>query len=89
MTNADLVQQLRRHANELAHTGSNLYQVRAFRRAVMAVIAAEREAAEVVAESGCDGLQKEFGIGESVAETIAEFLETGSWQPRTPSHSCR
>jgi holliday junction DNA helicase RuvA len=87
MTNVDLVKQLRQHARELSLSGSNLYRVRAFRRAVVAVIAAEREASVVVAEAGSHGLQQEFGLGESVADTITEYLRTGNWSPRTPSQT--
>ena len=81
MTNADVVKQLRNHANSLSHSGANLYRVRAFRQAAVAVLAADREAEDVIAEGGRVGLRKVFGIGESVAETIAEFLESGEWQP--------
>jgi DNA polymerase (family 10) len=83
MTNADVAQKLREHAGTLTRSGANLYRVRAFRQAAVAVLAAEREAADVIAEAGPGGLQREFGIGESVADTIAAFLASGEWRPRT------
>ncbi|QEL16007.1 helix-hairpin-helix domain-containing protein [Limnoglobus roseus] len=97
MTNADVVKKLREHANTLTQSGANLYRVRAFRQAAVAVMASDREAADVIAEGGRGELQRAFGIGESVAETIAEFLESGEWSPRSiparsgrrPSPQCR
>lgn len=79
MTNADVVKKLRDHANTLGRAGGNLYRVRAFRQAAVAVMAADREAADVIAEAGRTGLRREFGIGESVADTIAEYVESGEW----------
>ncbi len=81
MTNAQVVQKLREHASALGHSGANLYRVRAFRQAAFALSAAEKELEQVVAEAGQTGLQKEFGIGASIAETIAEYLRSGSWLP--------
>ena len=83
MTNADVAKKLREHAGVLTRSGANLYRVRAFRQAAVAVLAADREASDVIAECGRGGLRKEFGIGESVADTIAAFLESGEWSPRT------
>ena len=39
LTNQDIAKRLREHASELARTGDNLYRVRAFRSAAMAVLA--------------------------------------------------
>ena len=41
-TNQEIAQKLREHASELARNGDNLYRVRAFRQAAMAVRAAAR-----------------------------------------------
>lgn len=79
MTNHEIASQLRRHAGELAKTGNNLYRVRAFRQAAMAVLSLDR----TVNELGPDGLKTVPGIGASLAETISRFAETGSWEPRT------
>lgn len=81
MTNADVVRKLREHAGALGRSGANLYRVRAFRQAAMAVMASERNAESVAAEDGLIGLQREFGIGESIAESIAEYLRSGAWLP--------
>ena len=83
MTNADIARKLREHAAELAHAGHNLYRVRAFRQAALAVLALPRAAAEI----GPDGLRAVPGIGKSLAGTIADYAVTGDWHPRTPS--CR
>jgi holliday junction DNA helicase RuvA len=81
MTNADVVRKLREHAGALGRSGANLYRVRAFRQAAVAVMAAERDVESVAAEAGPIGLQREFGLGASVAETIAEYLRSGAWLP--------
>lgn len=79
MTNDQIARQLRDHAGALAKTGGNLYRVRAFRQAAMAVLALDRG----VNELGADGLKGVPGIGASLAETIARYARTGEWEPRT------
>ena len=78
-TNADIAVRLCRHAATLAARGENLYRVRAFRQAALAVMALETP----VAELGPDALTQVRGIGESLAETIGEYAKTGEWTVRS------
>jgi DNA polymerase (family 10) len=77
LTNQDISRKLREHATGLAHTGGNLYRVRAFRQAAMAVLALPEEAATIVAAKGQQALEQFPGIGKSLAETIAGYLTLG------------
>jgi DNA polymerase (family 10) len=72
--NQEIARKLQEHASELAHKGDNLYRVRAFRQAAMAVMALEQDVAVLVAADGRDALERLPGIGKSLAETIAGYL---------------
>lgn len=74
LTNDALARRLRAHARALADRGDNLYRVRAFRQAAMAVLELREPAAEVLAREGTVP-----GIGESVARTLTAFVTTGAW----------
>lgn len=78
-TNDEIAVRLRRHADELAARGENLYRVRAFRQAALAVLALNQPAADL----GIEGLAGVRGIGKSLAGTIGTFAETGEWVVRT------
>lgn len=71
MTNAEIARELRTRAAELARAGDNLYRVRAFRQAAMAVLALPEPVAELVAVGGPKALAGLPGIGGSLADTIA------------------
>ena len=73
-TNETIARRLRDHANELARAGNNLYRVRAFRSAAMAVLALPAEVSELVAAGGPRELERVPGIGKSLATTIAGYL---------------
>ena len=73
LTNQDIAQKLRAHATELARAGSNLYRVRAFRSAAMAVLGLPNEVADLVAAGRGHYLEQVPGIGKSLAETIARI----------------
>ncbi|MFO0851089.1 MAG: helix-hairpin-helix domain-containing protein [Gemmataceae bacterium] len=75
MDNAQIADRLRSHASELARGGDNLYRVRAFRQAALAVLALPEPVA-AVAERG--GLDRVPGIGRSLAKTIAKWTAGGS-----------
>lgn len=81
MTNADVIQKLREHAGALGRSGANLYRVRAFRQAAIALQAAEQDVETVATHGGREQLQREFAIGASIAETIAEYIRSGVWLP--------
>ena len=74
-TNQEMARKLREHATELARNGDNLYRVRAFRQAAMAVLALPEELATLVASDGRRALERLPGIGRSLAGTIAGYLE--------------
>jgi DNA polymerase (family 10) len=82
MTNEDIARQLRRHAAALAKGGDNLYRVRAFRQAAMAVLTLPEPVDAVLATRGRRGLEAVPGIGKSLAETIESYARTGDWKPR-------
>ena len=71
MTNEDIARRLREHASELARGGNNLYRVRAFRQAAMAVLGLTGEVRDLVSEGGPAVLERVPGIGRSLADTIA------------------
>lgn len=80
--NTEIAQKLRDQANALARAGGNLYRVRAFRSAAMAVLGLPVEVAELLATGGLRGLERELeripGIGKSLAHTIAGYAQEGS-----------
>ncbi|HET6572560.1 MAG TPA: helix-hairpin-helix domain-containing protein [Fimbriiglobus sp.] len=77
MTNEDIARRLRYHASELSRAGDNLYRVRAFRQAAMAVLTLP----EPVERLDRSALERVPGIGRSLAGTIGEFAKTGQWTP--------
>ncbi len=81
MTNEDIARRLRLHATELSQAGDNLYRVRAFRQAAMAVLTLTEPVTELVAARGREALERVPGIGKSLAGTISEFASTGRWAP--------
>ncbi len=74
ITNQEIARKLREHATKLARVGGNLYRVRAFRSAAMAVMGLPREVSEIVAAGRARDLERVPGIGKSLAETIAGYL---------------
>jgi DNA polymerase (family 10) len=74
LSNHDIARKLREQASELAHKGDNLYRVRAFRQAAMAVLALPEEVSTLVANRGPQELERLPGIGKSLAGTIAGYL---------------
>jgi DNA polymerase/3'-5' exonuclease PolX len=73
-TNKQIAQKLRQHATELARAGDNLYRIRAFRQAAMAVLALPQEVSALVAAGGTRALERLPGVGKSLADTIAGYL---------------
>jgi DNA polymerase/3'-5' exonuclease PolX len=80
-TNQDISRKLREHASTLAQAGDNLYRIRAYRRAALAVLALPEEVSTIVAGRGREGLAEVPGIGKSLAETIAELLKGDGVRP--------
>jgi DNA polymerase (family 10) len=71
MTNAEIARELRTRATDMARAGGNLYRVRAFRQAAMAVLALPESVSQLVAAAGPKALERVPGIGRSLADTIA------------------
>lgn len=79
LTNREISRKLRERARSLACAGDNLYRIRAFRAAALAVLALDEEVSDIVAGRGPRGLEAVPGIGKSLAETIASLEnETGA-----------
>jgi holliday junction DNA helicase RuvA len=74
LTNQEIARKLRDAATELARTNSNLYRVRAFRSAAIAVLGLRGEVAELVATGRTRELERVPGIGKSLADTITRFI---------------
>ena len=86
MTNQEIAMQLREQGQRLAEYGDNLYRIRAYRRAVMAVQMLDVEIADVLEREGRRGVERLPGLGQSLANRIAVLVETGTWpaEERTP-----
>jgi len=75
-TNQLISRKLRERATELARHGDNLYRVRAFRQAAMAVLALPQELTTLVDSGGVQALERVPGVGKSLAVTIADYLNS-------------
>lgn len=75
VTNQDISRKLREQARALAHSGDNLYRIRAYRRAAMAVLTLPVELSSIVESRGREGLAEVPGIGRKLADTITELLK--------------
>jgi DNA polymerase/3'-5' exonuclease PolX len=90
LTNSEIARKLQAHAAELAGKGGNLYRIRAFRQAAFAVMGLEEPLERLLERSGRRGLQTIRGIGSSLAETLEQLVETGSFpEPAAQSDGCR
>ena len=79
MDNILIAQRLIGMAHELAAERSNLYRIRAYRRAAETVLNLERPVEDILAEAGPDGLRELPGIGSSLAEKIETLVHTGTF----------
>jgi DNA polymerase (family 10) len=70
VTNEEIAQKLRQHAANLARGGDNLYRVRAFRQAALAVLTLSEPVTGILANGGRGALAQVPGIGRSLATTI-------------------
>ncbi|MFO0807719.1 MAG: helix-hairpin-helix domain-containing protein [Gemmataceae bacterium] len=81
MDNSTVARELQARARAMAAAGENLYRVRAYRRAAVAVFGLDRPAGELP----IDRLRALTGVGASLAETIAEIAGTYATEPMRPS----
>jgi predicted flap endonuclease-1-like 5' DNA nuclease len=75
--NADIARVLETVAALLEAQDANPFRVRSYRNAASRLRESTREAADLLRESGPDGLRAIEGVGEGLARTIAEIVETG------------
>jgi DNA polymerase/3'-5' exonuclease PolX len=80
MDNRTIARKLSSYANELARKHSNLYRVRAYRRAAAVVLAQDQPLANLVTAKGRAGLAELPGIGDSLAFTIESLIRTGEFR---------
>jgi DNA polymerase (family 10) len=83
MDNQTVARHLTRYARELEREQSNLYRVRAYRRAALVMMGLAQPVEKLVAEQGVTGLRKLPGIGDHLSETIALLVTTGQFCPVT------
>lgn len=81
LTNEEIARKLRDAATELARTNSNLYRVRAFRSAALAVLGLKGEVSELVANGRTGELERVPGIGKSLADTITRYVRLAAPRP--------
>lgn len=84
MDNTTIARKLNDYATYLEGEDTNVYRVRAYRRAAATVLAQERSLAEVVNEKGRGGLEELPGIGSSLAYTIEGLVRTGEFRTLRP-----
>jgi DNA polymerase (family 10) len=84
MDNATIARKLNDYATYLEGEDTNVYRVRAYRRAAATVLEQERPLAEVVNEKGRAGLEELPGIGPSLAYTIEGLIRTGEFRTLRP-----
>ncbi len=84
MDNATIARKLNDYATYLEGEDTNVYRVRAYRRAAATVLEQERPLADVVNEKGRAGLEEMPGIGPSLAYTIEGLVRTGEFRTLRP-----
>jgi hypothetical protein len=84
MDNAAIARKLNDYATYLEGEESNVYRVRAYRRAATTVLAQEKSLADIVNEKGRAGLEELPGIGASLAYTIEGLVRTGEFRTTRP-----
>jgi len=77
--NAQIAESLRQAADLLAAQGANPFRVSAYRHAADTVAGWPESIAAIHAREGRKGLDALPGIGEGLANAIAEMLTTGRW----------
>jgi DNA polymerase (family 10) len=77
MDNRTIATRLANAAHQLEGDRSNLYRIRAYRRAAEVVLGLDQPVEQIVTETGRRGLRRLPGIGTSLAETIETLVRTG------------
>ena len=76
MTNSDVARQLQFQARKLAERHGNLYRIRAYRRAALAILGLPR----AVSDLRKSELEVLSGIGDHLALAITHYTRTGEWK---------
>jgi hypothetical protein len=84
MDNATIARHLNDYANYLEGEESNVYRVRAYRRAAETILSLAQPVEEIVAGQGRAGLEALPGIGASLAYTIEGLVRTGEFRTLRP-----
>jgi DNA polymerase (family 10) len=77
MTNNEVARKLQQHARELEAEGGSLFRARACRQAAFTIMGMARPLAEVLDESGREGLEALPGVGLGLGYTLEVLLRTG------------
>ncbi|HXG12930.1 MAG TPA: helix-hairpin-helix domain-containing protein, partial [Gemmataceae bacterium] len=80
MDNQTIAQRLLDYADQLEGRDSNVYRIRAYRRAAQTVLELDRPVAELIAEQGRGGLEALPGIGSHLSYTIEGLVKTGEFR---------
>lgn len=80
MNNLTIAQHLFDHADEIEGRESNIYKVRAYRKAAQTILALDRPVADLIAEEGRTGLEALPGIGSHLSFTIEMLVQTGEFR---------
>lgn len=75
--NRTIAATLRELAELLERQGENAYKVQAYRRGASTIWELDRPAGELYRQGGMAALKRLPGIGDSLAQAVAEMLETG------------
>jgi DNA polymerase/3'-5' exonuclease PolX len=78
-SNAFIAQRLSEAADLLDAQGACPFRVRAYRRAAGTVSGLDQDLAQIVAQTGIEGLDALPGIGQELAAAILELVHTGRW----------
>jgi DNA polymerase (family 10) len=84
MDNATIARKLNDYAAYLEGEDSNVYRLRAYRRAAATVLAQTRSLTDIVNDKGRAGLEELPGIGASLAYTIEGLVRTGEFRTLKP-----
>lgn len=79
-TNRKIAERFYLEARELQLSGADSYREWAYRKAAWALDELDRNVEEIFQEHGTEGLQKIEGIGKSLANKIAAFIENKAGQ---------
>jgi DNA polymerase/3'-5' exonuclease PolX len=89
MTNDEIAARLLVEARRLSASRENLFRVRAYRRAALAVQGLPDSAEMRVARDGRRALEAVPGIGSHLAYSFAELVRTGDWRTWVERHAPR